>query len=297
MGSPQRQLTIAAWTAVHNPDPTNGPNFVPPQCTLEWLIQRAQENELGIDLVAPKDRELVKSNNVPILCVMADMSGIAKDGMPFHAAPNNSRIAERVHERYVETIQQASAAGIPYVIAFTGQNTGSLLADQTRYLIDGYQKLAPIAREHNVTIVLEALNTRNPLPWRGHPKVLGRTTKFAANIVERVNHPNFRLCLDVYHSISAGEDPIEMLRQYQSIIGYLHIAGYVQGGSNEEQRGPLQEGFDWKPVLDVVEEVIPTTVPLMLEFLNPSEASEAAVTGNIDQATEICGGLPVGAGS
>jgi len=84
--------------------------------------------------------------------------------------------------------------------------------------IANLNRVAPIAREAGMTLLIEALNTVDiPGYWAS-------TVATAARLVQTVNHPNVRLQLDQYHAAMAGEDARECLREYLPLIGHVQIA-------------------------------------------------------------------------
>lgn len=61
------------------------------------------------------------------------------------------------------------------------------------------RKVAGLAKKYKVTLALENLNS-------GETNFIN-TMKEALDVVKKVNHPNFRLCADIYHMLKEGESP------------------------------------------------------------------------------------------
>lgn len=100
---------------------------------------------------------------------------------------------------------------------------------------------APIAQELELTILLEAVNTRVD-----HPGVLFSRTEDSATVVAGVASPNVRLLYDLYHSVAEGENPAEVLQQVSHMLGHVQIADYP--GRGEPGTGTI----DWNASLQLL---------------------------------------------
>ena len=70
------------------------------------------------------------------------------------------------------------------------------------------RKVAVVAREYQIRLALENLNSTETN--------FINTVAVALEVVKEVNHPNFRLCVDIYHMLMENEPPaiIESTRDY-----------------------------------------------------------------------------------
>lgn len=130
---------------------------------------------------------------------------------------------EAVHPEILEfmeiAFQRAQKAGVEYIVFGSGDSRGipdGFSHDEARnQFIDLCSQMAPIASKYNVVVVLEPLNA---LECNFINSVLE-----GGEIVEEINHPNFRLLADVYHMLMDGESP-ESLEKYGHLIQHTHIA-------------------------------------------------------------------------
>lgn len=140
---------------------------------------------------------------------------------------------------YADSIlSRAQKAGVPWIVLGSGG---------ARRIPDGYdqkkamedfivlcRKLAITAEKYKIMIVLESLETveTNFLI----------TLKSAAEIVRGVNHPNFKLNVDIFHMLRESESP-------QSIIDARDVIVYCEIAEKETRSLPGVKGDDFKPYL------------------------------------------------
>lgn len=140
-------------------------------------------------------------------------------------------------------LKRAKKAGLKQLILGSGG---------ARKLPDGYnkekavsdfsllaKKMATLSKQHGVTIILENLNSTET-------NFLNKLSE-AADVVRRVDHPNFRLNADIYHMMKEGESP-EEIRKAGDVIVYSEIA-------EKEQRSlPGVAGDDFTPYLKALKD-------------------------------------------
>jgi hydroxypyruvate isomerase len=86
-------------------------------------------------------------------------------------------------------------------------------------IVAGLSELAGWARDANITLLLEPLNT--VLDHRG---CFLDSSELGINIVKQVNHPNVQLLYDIYHLSMMGEDVLTQIEKHRAHIGYIHVA-------------------------------------------------------------------------
>jgi len=84
-----------------------------------------------------------------------------------------------------------------------------------RQLVAFGKRIAPEARAHGITVVIE--------PLRSQETNIINTTAEGLELVAAVNDPNFELLIDFYHLASEKEDPAIVLRA-RDHIRHLHMA-------------------------------------------------------------------------
>ena len=94
------------------------------------------------------------------------------------------------------------------------------------------KQLAPFAQKYNVVISLEPLNTKEC-------NFINSVAE-GGDIVEAVNHENFRLLADIYHMLMENESPSNIIK-YGHLLYHTHIAeknGRTAPGVNNDDFTP-----------------------------------------------------------
>lgn len=131
----------------------------------------------------------------------------------------------RAKEVGVEIIVYGSGGSRSIPEEFTHQ-------EATVQLIDLFKKMSPIAEKYNVIVVLEPLNTKEC-------NIINSVAE-GAELVKQVNHPNFRLLVDIYHMKMEEESPDKIV-EYGEYIKHVHVAekeGRAAPGTNNEDLSP-----------------------------------------------------------
>lgn len=115
---------------------------------------------------------------------------------------------------------------------------------QLRTVADAVESVVEIAEEHEITIMLEAVNTRVD-----HPGVLFARTEDSAAVAKMVSSPRVRLLYDMYHSIVEGEEPAEVLPPVIGLVEHIQIADAPGRGE------PGSGAIDWPARLRLLEEL------------------------------------------
>ncbi len=117
-------------------------------------------------------------------------------------------------------IPLAAAAGVPQVIALTGNRRGRSDAQGIEASAAALRRIAPLAEERGVTVVVEMLNS-----LVDHPDHFADRTAIGVAIVEAVGSPRVRLLYDVYHMQVMEGNVIATLRRHLPLIAHVHTAG------------------------------------------------------------------------
>ena len=107
---------------------------------------------------------------------------------------------------------------------------GKTVTAMMKAVIDGLKRLAPIAEEAGVMLVLELLNSRV-----NHPGYFVDNSEIMAAILRAVDHPNVKALYDIYHAGIMEGNIIENIRTNIDIIGHFHAAGIP--GRHEMKNG------------------------------------------------------------
>lgn len=165
-----------------------------------------------------------------------------------------------------EAIDTAVKFGAPSVITFTGmRKTGINDQQATKNCLDLWKRVLPYAEAHEITIVLEHLNSRDDThPMKGHPGYWGDDVELCIDLVKQLDSPSFKLLFDIYHVQVMNGDIIRRIREYHPLIGHYHTAGCPgRGELNADQeinypavmRAILETGYSKY----VAQEFIPTS--------------------------------------
>ncbi|QMU27748.1 sugar phosphate isomerase/epimerase family protein [Adhaeribacter radiodurans] len=163
---------------------------------------------------------------------------------------------------YVDQVfARAKIANVPVIVLGSG---GS------RRLPDGYdnetakadfiklcKEMALLAKKYNLLIAIESLNSTETN--------FLNTVQEAAEIVSKVNHPNFKLNADIYHMLKENEPP-------QHIIDAGKLIAHVEIAEKEKRTLPGVVGEDFRPYFRALKQ-IKYKGPIVIEAKgnNPSQ--------------------------
>lgn len=104
----------------------------------------------------------------------------------------------------------------------------------TKQFIYMAKKIAKIAQKYDITISLELLNKTECN--------FINSVKECLYIVKKVNHPNLRLNVDIYHMLKEGEGP-GIIKKTKKYLNHVEIA------ERDGRTAPGVQGTDFKPYL------------------------------------------------
>jgi len=146
---------------------------------------------------------------------------------------------------YTETVlSRAKQAGVKYIVlGSSGARSIPAGYDMDKAKADFVmlcKKLGKIAKKNDVVILLENLETTETN--------FITSLKAAAEIVKKVNEPNFRLNVDVFHMLREGESPDEIIAAAKE-VGFCEIAEKVK------RTLPGVAGDDFRPYLRALKKI------------------------------------------
>ncbi len=108
-------------------------------------------------------------------------------------------------------------------------------------------QVAELAEQHDVIYNLEPLNAKLDHPGYPLPRV-----EDVVRLVEKVGSPRIKLLFDVYHAQVQEGNVIQLIRDFHSYIGYVHVAdvpGRHEPGTGEINypqvaKALMQAGYD-----------------------------------------------------
>ncbi|QNN43803.1 sugar phosphate isomerase/epimerase family protein [Pedobacter roseus] len=146
---------------------------------------------------------------------------------------------------YTETVlSRGKQAGVKYIVlGSSGARSIPAGYDMEKAKADFVmlcKKLGQIAKKNDVVILLENLETTETN--------FITSLKAAAEIVKKVNEPNFRLNVDVFHMLREGESPDEIINAAKE-VGFCEIAEKVK------RTLPGVAGDDFRPYLRALKKI------------------------------------------
>jgi sugar phosphate isomerase/epimerase len=135
------------------------------------------------------------------------------------------------------------------------------------------KKIAPLAQKYNLTIALENLNSTETN--------FINTVKEALYVVKKVNHPNFRLNVDIYHMLKEGELPI-IIRKTKKYIINVEIA------EKENRTAPGVVGTNFRPFLKELAKIgYDKKITIEGRWKSPSEIGKMSLVFLQNQIDEV----------
>jgi len=173
----------------------------------------------GIDLVGPKDWPVLKKHNlISAMCNGAEINLV--DGF------NDIKFHDVLIQNYNNMIPLVAKAGYKNLICFSGNRRGKTDEEGWNNCVIGLQKLLPLAKKHNVVLVMELLNSKVD-----HKDYQCDKTSWGVALAKRLNSENFKLLYDIYHMQIDEGDVIRTIRENHQYIAHYHTAGVP--GRNE----------------------------------------------------------------
>ena len=147
--------------------------------------------------------------------------------------------------KYAETaFRRAQIVGVKNIVFGSGGSRripdGFSAETARQQFISLCKKISPLAEKFNIVLVLEPLN-------KGECNILNYVAD-GGEIVNIVNHKNFRLLADIYHMLRENESPDNIIK-YGDLIRHIHIA------ENAGREAPGVNNEDFTPYFRALEEI------------------------------------------
>lgn len=173
----------------------------------------------AIDLVGPGDWATLKKHGLySSMCNGAEIN--LDDGW------NDTKFHAQLIRNYSEMIPKVAEAGYKQLICFSGARRGK--DDETGWnnCVAGLKQVIPLAEKHNVTLVMELLNSKVD-----HKDYQCDTTPWGVELCKRLGSENFKLLYDIYHMQIDEGNVISTIKKSHQYISHYHTAGVP--GRNE----------------------------------------------------------------
>ncbi|MEE9372582.1 MAG: TIM barrel protein [Saprospiraceae bacterium] len=220
---------------------------------LEELADKAVDIGLkSIELLDPDEWDVVMSRGLTCAISNGSSLGITKG---FNDPNNHAQLKSDLES----IIPKASAKGIQQIICFSGNRNGMNDEVGIENCAVGLDPILKLAKEHNVTIVMELLNSKV-----SHKDYMCDHTKWGATLVEKLGSNHFKLLYDIYHMQVMEGDVIRTIKANHKYISHYHTAG-VPGRNEINESQELYYPAIMKAIADiegfdgyVAQEFIPT---------------------------------------
>ena len=183
------------------------------------LVKAAAEiGYAGLDFVPEIHWPLVRDHGLIVSCMQGHRS--LEHGL--NDPLNHDRIARELED----SIRLAERSGIPNLVCFSGSRYGPSDTEGALVTAAGFNRVAKIAEDAGVTLVLELLNSRVD-----HPKYQADHTAWGSEVCRLVDSSRVKLLYDIYHMQIMEGDLIRTITAHHASIGHYHTAG--NPGRNE----------------------------------------------------------------
>ncbi len=172
----------------------------------------------GVELLPPEYFQLAKDHNLSIVT-------IGGHG-PLEVGLNKPENLVAIEAQLREKLAQAQQWNIPNLIVFSGNRAGQDDASGQAITVEGLRKLAPMAEDAGVTLLLELLNSKVD-----HPDYMCDRMQWGVEVIKQSESPAVKLLYDIYHMQLMEGDIINTIRANHQHIGHYHTAGVP--GRNE----------------------------------------------------------------
>lgn len=164
--------------------------------------------------------ELVDEEYWPLVKEFGLTIASTNGGLSIEEGLNRREYHTRLEQQIRVAIAQAEQWAIPNVIVFSGNRNGlddRLGAEQTA---EGLARVAQIAEDAGVTLVMELLNSKID-----HKDYQCDHVAWGVEVCRMVNSPHVKLLYDVYHMQIMEGDIIRTIREYYPYFAHYHAAG------------------------------------------------------------------------
>ncbi len=151
-------------------------------------------------------------------------AGLLIAAVPGHASLtdglNRKENHDRIEREVAQMLDKAVRWGIPNLICFSGNRCGMDDYAGAQATAEGLRRIAPMAEDAGVNLVVELLNSKVD-----HPDYQCDHTTWGVRVCEMVNSPRVKLLYDIYHMQIMEGDVIRTITDNAAWIAHYHTAG------------------------------------------------------------------------
>ncbi len=166
----------------------------------------------------------------------------------FCVDPRRSIVDESQLGEFLEAVKESAVIAnelhCHYMIIASGFRLPDASDDEHfAFALRALTQAAEIAVKHDVTLLLEPLNTEVD-----HPGMYLNSVKTGVDLVEAVNSPGLRLVYDAYHSMVMGDDIETILKGRMQWVDHIQVADMPGRGA------PGTGEINWPAVLTMLDD-------------------------------------------
>jgi len=210
-------------------------SFMQGDMTMEKLVRVASDiGYEAIELVEQEHWQLIKDHGLKI----ASQKGQDSIEKGFNRREHHEQLEREVRAN----IALAARWGIPNVIVFSGNREGLDDKVGAEITAQGLKRVAKVAEDAGVTLILELLNSKVD-----HPDYQSDRTAWGLEVCRMVDSPAVKLLYDIYHMQIMEGDIIRTIRTHHNYFAHYHTAGNP-GRHEIDERQELQ----YKPIMQAI---------------------------------------------
>lgn len=167
---------------------------------------------LGVSAVemVPSDRwQVARSSGLQLLNMI---------GPGMEKGLNRRENHEQLLPEIKQSIDTASAAGIPHVIIFSGNREGQPDDEGIMQCIEGIEAVAPYAEAAGVKLLFEMFNSYDHVDYQADHGTYG------FKITRSLQSSSVRVLYDIYHMLRMGDNVLRDMLDNIDVIGHIHVA-------------------------------------------------------------------------
>ncbi len=218
----------------------------------------------------PKEIDLAKIQNVLAkygvsVAMVCTGECFGQEGLML--VSRDKKVRRKALQRTCDLIDFASSLGAGVNIGrLRGHYYDDIPREETYALAVGvFRKLGDYAATKGVTLVLEPVTMLQTN--------FINSTGEGIELVQAVNHPNFRLMVDIYHSNIEDPNLYKALRKAAPVLAHVHIA-------DNNRKIPGTCGFDFPKIIQVLREISYSGVLSIEMFQIPDQETCARESAN-----------------
>jgi len=176
----------------------------------------------SVELLEVKDFPTLKKHGLNCAVVSGVPGGITSG---LNRVENHDKIVEFM----AQTLPLAAKFGAPTIICFSGNRAGLDDEKGLANCVLGLKRIAPLAEKHQVTVIMELLNSKV-----NHPDYMCDHTKWGVELVKQVGSERFKLLYDIYHMQIMDGDVCDTIKQSHQAIAHYHTGGVPGRGEIDD---------------------------------------------------------------